>query len=60
MTKRESASSESQLNKFKAAAREFECDDNEQRFKERLGRLVKRPAVDNPQVGTEKDSPTVE
>lgn len=31
----------SQLDKFKDAARELECDDDEQRFKERLGNLVK-------------------
>lgn len=31
----------SQLEKFKEAARELECDDDEQRFKERLGKLVK-------------------
>lgn len=31
-----------QIDKFKDAARELECDDNEQRFKERLGKLVKR------------------
>lgn len=31
----------SQLDKFKDAARELECDDDEQRFKERLGKLVK-------------------
>jgi hypothetical protein len=30
----------SQLDKFKDAARELECDDDEQRFKERLGKLV--------------------
>jgi hypothetical protein len=30
-----------QLHKFKEAARELECDDDEQRFKERLGKLVK-------------------
>lgn len=34
----------SQLDKFKDAARELECDDDEQRFKKRLGKLVKRPA----------------
>jgi hypothetical protein len=32
-----------QLDKFKDAARELECDDDEQRFKERLGKLVKAP-----------------
>lgn len=31
----------SQLEKFKEAARELQCDDDEQRFKERLGKLVK-------------------
>lgn len=30
-----------QLDKFKDAARELECDDDELRFKERLGKLVK-------------------
>ncbi|MGC1270752.1 MAG: hypothetical protein WA842_09175 [Croceibacterium sp.] len=30
----------SQLDKFKKAAHELECDDDEQRFKERLGKLV--------------------
>lgn len=32
-----------QIDKFKDAAREFECDDDEQRFKERLGKLVRQP-----------------
>ena len=31
-----------QIDKFKDAARELECDDDEQRFKERLGKLVKK------------------
>lgn len=31
----------SQLDKFKEAARDLECDDHDQRFKERLGKLVK-------------------
>jgi len=31
-----------QIDKFKKAARELECDDDEQRFKERLGKLVKK------------------
>jgi hypothetical protein len=31
-----------QLDKFKDAARELECDDDERRFKERLARLTKR------------------
>jgi hypothetical protein len=34
-----------QLDKFKDKARELECDDDEERFKERLGKLVKvKPA----------------
>jgi hypothetical protein len=31
----------SQLDKFKQAARDLECDDDEQHFKDRLGRLSK-------------------
>ena len=34
-----------QLDKFKDAARELECDDDEQRFQERLGKLVKQKPV---------------
>jgi hypothetical protein len=34
-----------QIDRFKEAARELECDDDEKHFKERLGKLVKqRPA----------------
>lgn len=37
----------SQLDKFKAAAREHETDDDSVRFKERLAKLVKhKPAPD--------------
>ena len=32
----------SQLDKFKEVARELECDDDDQRFKERVGRVVKQ------------------
>lgn len=39
----------SQLDKFKEAARELECDDDEQRFNERVGKLVKNPAPADPQ-----------
>ena len=38
-----------QIDKFKDAARELECDDDEAHFKERLGKLVK------PKNGAEKD-----
>ena len=41
--RRESKRNQSQLDKFKDAARELECDDDEKRFNERLGKLVKRP-----------------
>ena len=37
----------SQLDKFKDAARELECDDDEERFAKRLGKLVK--PVDKPE-----------
>lgn len=30
-----------QLDKFKEAARDLECDDDERHFKEKLGKLVK-------------------
>lgn len=30
-----------QLDKFKDAARELECDDDEKRFRDRLGRLAR-------------------
>ena len=31
-----------QLDKFKEAARELECDDDEARFEEKLGKLAKQ------------------
>ena len=33
-------SQKSQLDKFKEAARALECDDDDQRFKEKLGKLA--------------------
>lgn len=40
--KKNSTSDETpQIDKFKDAARELECDDDEQRFRERLERLAK-------------------
>ena len=39
-----------QLDKFKEAARELECDDDDKRFKERLGRIAKaKPAPEKPE-----------
>ena len=37
-----------QLDKFKDAARELECDDNEEHFKDKLGKLVSTPQKDCP------------
>ncbi len=33
-----------QLDKFKDAARELDCDDDDQRFKERVGKIAKAKA----------------
>jgi len=38
-----------QLDKFKEAARELEADDDEQRFKERLAKVVKHKPVEKPE-----------
>ncbi len=37
-----------QVEKFKEAARELECDDDEKRFEERLGELVRRKDFKHP------------
>ena len=42
-------SGQSQLDKFKEAARELETDDDPERFKERVGKLVKRKPVEKPE-----------
>jgi hypothetical protein len=41
-------SEKSQTDKFKEAARELECDDDDARFKERVGKLVKHKPVEKP------------
>jgi hypothetical protein len=41
----ETDNSKSQLDKFKEAARDLETDDDPDRFKERLGKLVKHKPV---------------
>ena len=38
----------SQLDKFREAARQLEADDDEARFEERLGKLVKQKPADDP------------
>lgn len=40
-----SKDSQAQSDKFKEAARELECDDDPERFKERLKKLVKQKPV---------------
>jgi hypothetical protein len=40
--------SKPQLDKFKEAARELETDDDPQRFRDRLGKLVKHKPVEKP------------
>lgn len=40
---------QSQLDKFKQAARELECDDDEKRFDERMKKLVKHKPVEKPE-----------
>jgi len=37
-----------QIDKFKEAARELETDNDEKRFDERLGKIVKAPAKKQP------------
>ena len=37
-----------QLDKFKEAARALECDDDDQRFKDKIKRLVKHKPVEEP------------
>ena len=40
-----SESDKEQIDKFEEAARELDCDDDEKRFRERLGKLAKtKPA----------------
>lgn len=38
-----------QLDKFKEAARQLETDDDPERFRERLGKLVKQKPVEKPE-----------
>lgn len=42
------ADSKTQLDKFKEAARELECDDDDERFDDRLKKLVKHKPVEKP------------
>ena len=43
------ANEKSWLDKFKEAARDLECDDDEKRFDERLKKLVKHSPVEKPE-----------
>jgi hypothetical protein len=38
-----------QLDKFKVAARALECDDDPERLRERVGKLVKHKPVEKPE-----------
>ena len=41
---------QTQLDKFKEAARDLECDDDEKRFNDRMKKLLKRkPAPEKPE-----------
>jgi hypothetical protein len=40
---------QTQKDKFEQAARELECDDDPQRFKDRLRKLVKHKPVEKPE-----------
>jgi hypothetical protein len=42
------AKAESQIDKFKQAARELEADDNEKRFNERLSKIARQKPVVEP------------
>lgn len=44
-----SSDSRPQLDKFREAARELECDDDDTRFKERVGKLVRHKPVEKPE-----------
>lgn len=39
----------SQADKFKEVARELECDDDPERFRERVSKLVKHDPVEKPE-----------
>lgn len=43
------AEKQSQPDKFKEAARALECDDDPQRFRERVAKLVKHKPVEKPE-----------
>lgn len=40
---------QTQLDKFKEAARQLETDDDSERFRERVGKLVKHKPVEKPE-----------
>jgi hypothetical protein len=44
MAEHQGNADQSQLDKFKEAARDLETDDDPERFKDRLGKLVKQKA----------------
>lgn len=42
------ANDKTQLDKFKQAARDLECDDDDQTFRDRLGKIAKAVPVEKP------------
>lgn len=44
-----STPNQTQLERFKKAARELECDDDDARFDERVKKLVKQKPVEKPE-----------
>lgn len=48
MAVRQQTEEQSQLDKFKQAARELETDDDPKRFEERVGKLVKHKPIEKP------------
>jgi hypothetical protein len=48
--------SQSQIQKFREAARELDADDNEKRFNEQLGKIAKAKAADAPPKPKNKEN----
>jgi hypothetical protein len=49
MTDGDLSTEKTQSDKFKEAARALECDDDPERFRERVGKLVKHKPVEKPE-----------
>lgn len=51
---KKSSSDRSQIEKFQDAARDLECDDDIERFRERVGKLVRVKAPKNTNTDTDE------